>query len=97
MLLLLLVFAQYGAVLHELGHLSQGQRSEGATLRADAQLLENGVCLTCEAFAQVANPAAGGAPSLAACPAAVIPAPEPCYIVVGADAPTPRSRGPPQV
>lgn len=89
-----LVFAQCGAVLHELGHLKAGH-AHGAV--ADLQPTDDGVCPTCEAFAQIANPASGVAVDLAACPAEVIPAPEPCYSIVRASAPTPRSRGPPQV
>jgi hypothetical protein len=96
-LALSLVFAQHGAVLHELGHLVHQQRTEGTTLRADLQLLDHSPCLICEAFAQVANPAAAGVANLPLCPAAVIPTPAPCYGVVATDAPTPRSRGPPQV
>jgi len=97
LLALLLVFAQHGAVLHELGHLSHGDGASGTTLRADLHAPDGGLCLTCEAFAQVANPAAAGASDVAVCPAALLPTRDPCYAVVGADTPAPRSRGPPQV
>jgi hypothetical protein len=93
---LLLVFAQHGAVLHELSHLSHGTPSHGVTLRPGEQL-ENGLCLTCEAFAQVANPAAGASVSPAIDPAVLVPIPDPGYAIVGTDVPQPRSRGPPQV
>jgi hypothetical protein len=92
---LLLVFAQCGAVLHELGHLKPGHANGAAVV--DLQTTDDGVCPTCEAFAQIANPASGTALDLAACPAEFIPAPDPCYSIVRASAPTPRSRGPPQV
>ena len=94
---LLLVLAQHGALLHELGHLSQRTAAEGATLHPHAGVPESGLCLTCEAFSQVANPATAGAAQVAASPPALIPTPDPCYAIVAADAPTPRSRGPPQV
>ncbi len=92
---LLLVFAQTGAVLHEIGHLTSSQHA-GATLRAQP-LNDNATCPTCESFAQVATPASGAAPSLAASPAGLLPTPDLQYVIVAADVPTPRSRGPPQV
>ena len=96
LLSLLLVLVQHGAVVHELSHLAHGERSSGTSLRAD-QPLDRGPCLTCEAFAQIANPAAAGASQVPVCPAALLPTRDPCYSVVGADTPAPRSRGPPQV
>lgn len=92
---LLLVFAQHGAVLHELGHLSHGGRDGAPALRADVQIVE-GACSTCAAFAVVANPASGAINTLAASAAVYLPTPAPAYAVVAADTPTPRNRGPPQ-
>ena len=94
---LLLVLAQHGALLHELGHLSRGTAAAGTALQPHPGALESGACLTCEAFSQVANPATAGAAHVPASPAALIPTPAPRYAIVAADAPTPRSRGPPQV
>ncbi len=91
---LLLVFAQHGAVLHELGHLSHDGRAQGSALRA--QLPADSTCPTCEAFAQVANPASGAASTLSASAAVYLPTPAPVYAIVAADTPTPRNRGPPQ-
>jgi hypothetical protein len=91
---LLLVFAQNGVVLHELGHLSHGQPG-GATLRAEP-LKGGAACPTCESFAQVASPASGATPSLVTCPTGPLPTWEPCTTFVGAHSLTPRSRGPPQ-
>jgi hypothetical protein len=93
---LALLLAQQGAMLHELSHLSHAGHSAGSALSAELQATEGGLCPTCEAFAQIVNPAAAGATDLAVCPAAIIPAPDPCFTIVGTDAPTPRSRGPPQ-
>jgi len=92
-----LLLAQHGAMLHELSHLTHTGHSAGATLGAELQPAEGGLCPTCEAFAQIGNPATAAATDLAVCPAALIPAPEPRFTILGADAPTPRSRGPPQV
>jgi hypothetical protein len=97
LLSLLLVLVQHGAVVHELGHLSHGEHGSGTTVRVDAQPLDRGPCLTCEAFAQVTNPAAPGASHVAVCPPELLPTRDPCYAVIGADTPAPRSRGPPQV
>jgi len=91
---LLLVFAQHGAVLHELGHLGH---SAGATVQPDLHPSNGLVCQACEAYAQVANPAACTPASLPPDPAGFIPTPDPSYGIVGADSPTPRSRGPPSV
>jgi hypothetical protein len=95
-----LLLAQHGALLHELSHLTHAGHSAGAALSTELsaalQPAEGGLCPTCEAFAQIANPAAAGATDLAVCLAALIPAPDPRFTIVGTDAPTPRSRGPPQ-
>ncbi|HYB64426.1 MAG TPA: hypothetical protein VEC59_04115 [Steroidobacteraceae bacterium] len=91
---LLLVFAQHGAVLHELGHLSHGDRAQGSAL--SAQLPADSSCATCEAFTQVANPASGAAHTLSASAAVYLPIPVPVYAIIAADTLTPRSRGPPQ-
>jgi len=92
---LLLVSAQQGALLHEIGHFSRAPLTSGATLRAEP-LLENATCLTCEAFAQVANPAGAPVAGAAADPAAFVPIPESGCAIVAAEVPSPRSRGPPQ-
>jgi hypothetical protein len=94
MLSLLLVLAQHGAMLHGIGHLSHRDRTAGATIEA---LADGSPCTVCEAFAQVANPAVAAADSLDASPPGLLPTPDPSYPIVAADAPTPRSRGPPQV
>jgi hypothetical protein len=97
LLSVLLVLVQQGAVLHELGHLSGGGQHAGVALRAQAQGSGAAQCLSCEAFAQVANPASGAAVSTAADPATFIPIAGPDHAVASADSPTPRSRGPPSV
>lgn len=92
---LLLLFAQQGALLHELSHTYYTGRQLGAQVRHDDQLPDNSVCPACQAFAQVANPVGHSAPVLAVPPAAYLPSPSPTYHIIGAAAPTPRSRGPP--
>jgi hypothetical protein len=94
---LLLLLAQHGAVLHELSHLSHGTATHGAMLDVSDQLPDNGSCPTCQAFSQVANPATASAVVLVLSPADLIPTLDPSYAIVGAETPTPRSRGPPQV
>ena len=92
---LLLVFAQHGAVLHELGHLSHGDRGSTPAMRGDVHVID-GACSTCAAFAQVTNPAAGTASTLAASATVYLPTPAPVHAAVAAAVPTPRNRGPPQ-
>jgi len=93
----LLVFVQHGAVLHELGHLSHGEHDAGAVVRADVQPSNGGVCQSCEAYAQVATPAASTPPTVPLDPAALVRTPDPCHAIASADSPNPRSRGPPAV
>lgn len=93
---LLLVFAQQGAVLHEIGHLTQSADVHGVTGVSQQQPSQNAFCPACEAFAQVASAAPAPIAEVAVSRAAIVPIPEPSYLIIGADAPTARSRGPPQ-
>jgi len=92
---LLLVLVQQGAVLHELGHLSHGDRASVPSLQADPHN-SDADCPTCQAFAQVTNPASGTAGTLPASPAACLPMAAPIHAVIAAETLTPRSRGPPR-
>jgi len=96
MVSLLLLVAQHGALLHELGHYAHGAQTAGTALQGSSTL-DGGRCLTCEAFSQVTNPATAGAVHVPLSPAALTPIPDPSFGVAAANAPTPRSRGPPQV
>jgi hypothetical protein len=91
-LALLLVFAQQGAMLHELSHV---YRTGAPELQSQATLLDGKLCETCLAFAQAANPASGTmfVPPVVAAIRHV--SPEPQYSIIAAGAPAPRSRGPP--
>ena len=92
-LALLLLTAQLGAVLHEVGHICRVGTSVQAQVHGETVLEKT--CELCFAFSQVANPAGStvtvgqfepsscAAGSLVACAA------------TPADIPTPRSRGPP--
>ncbi len=93
----LVLFAQQGALLHELTHVYYSAHALGSQLRQDEQLPDDGACPTCQAFAQIAHPAVGSAVIVALPPAAYLPNPDPSYRMADADAPNPRSRGPPQV
>jgi hypothetical protein len=92
----LLVFVQQGAVLHELGHLSHGGPAGATAQPADPHGVKVAFCASCEGFAQAANLAAGVAPTVAVRSSGYLPTPDPRYAVIGANTPTPRSRGPPQ-
>ncbi len=91
-LLLLLLIAQQGAVVHELGHLSEVHGTE-AMLASGAV---DAACALCPAYAQVVTPAFSHSfhvPLLArAAPPRSAP---PLFSAVDAAVPTPRSRGPP--
>jgi hypothetical protein len=93
----LLVFVQHGAVLHELGHLGQAGRNSGPALHTDLHAAGTATCPTCEAYAQIANPVATSAHAVAVVPAALLRTPDPGHSIPAIDAPTARSRGPPQV
>src|SRR5215469_10247344 len=91
LLALLLVLDQQGALLHELGHLHRGADAAAVTLHAEAHPAEGPGCPTCEAFAQIANPASAAVHTVPLCPAAFLPTPDPCYSIAGAQALSPRS------
>jgi hypothetical protein len=91
-LALLLVFAQQGAVLHELSHV---YRTGAVELKDNANVVDVSKCALCLAFAQVANPASASAVVLPLAPAIPHPVTEPEYSIIAAAAPSPRSRGPP--
>src|SRR5262249_34620125 len=92
-LALLLLFAQFGAVLHEVSHISRVSTNVRAQVHADIAL--DRTCLLCLAFSQVSNPA-GNSVNVAhfepsSCAADAAP---PCS-VIPRDVLAPRSRGPP--
>jgi hypothetical protein len=91
-LALLLVFAQQGAMLHELSHV---YRTGTAHLQNEDTRLDGKLCEVCLAFAQVANPASGTliVPPTIAAVRHVRRDPE--FSIIAADAPAQRSRGPP--
>lgn len=91
-LALLLVFAQQGAMLHELSHV---YRTGATELKNDATLLDGKVCETCLAFAQAANPASGTMFMPPVVAATRYVSAEPQYSIIATGAPAPRSRGPP--
>ncbi len=92
---ILLLMAEQGAWLHELSHTYYSGRALHAEMSQGDGLVDNNLCLTCQAFAQVANPVSGAPAPLHVPPATFLRSPDPAYHVVGAETPTPRSRGPP--
>jgi hypothetical protein len=92
-LLLLLLWAQQGAVDHELSHFSSAGQAE---LRVDVGGAVDAQCALCPAFAQVVTPAFSHSfhiPTLIRAAAQLLP--EPRFAPVNAAVPQPRSRGPP--
>jgi len=94
-LLLLLLTAQQGAVVHELSHLTGAGHSQ---IGAAAQAAADTTCELCPAFAQVITPAFSHSfhlPLLVRSESTVTP--EPRFVGVDATVPRPRSRGPPSL
>src|SRR5579871_2498606 len=92
-LLLLLIGAQQGALVHEIGHLTT---SPDSGVRMQSDRAADMSCALCPVFAQVVTPAFSHTfqiPRLAHLgPEA---ASEPRFRVIDASVPRPRSRGPP--
>jgi hypothetical protein len=94
-LLLLLMVAQQGAVVHELSHVSGDNHVD---LRAQPDGAADKTCALCPAFAQVVTPAFSHSfhiPLLVRF--ALEPVSEPRYAAIDAAVPRPRSRGPPSL
>ena len=94
-LLLLLIVAQQGAVVHELSHVSGASDGE---LRVQSNGAADTTCAQCPAFAQVVTPAFSHSfhiPLLVRFALEVIS--EPRYLAIDATVPRPRSRGPPSL
>ncbi len=91
-LLLLLITAQQGAVVHELGHVTGAYGADAKVLTG----VTDTTCAQCPAFAQVNTPAFSHSfdvPLLVR--TALTSSAEPLYAVIDAAVPSPRSRGPP--
>jgi hypothetical protein len=91
-LLLLLITAQQGSVVHELSHLNG---ANGAQVKVDSGAA-NSTCALCPAYAQASAPVVGHSfevPLLIR--AAFIAGARPLIAIVEAAVPTARSRGPP--
>ena len=91
---LLLVFAQQGAMLHELSHIRPAGSGQ---VRYENDLVAGKICDICAAFAQVGNPASAPVAALPAVAAVRYYVPAPLYSIVAVEALPPRSRGPPRV
>jgi len=91
-LLLLLITAQQGAVVHDLAHVSA---TSGTAVKVVSGITDT-ACALCPAFAQVNTPAFSHSfqvPLLVR--TALNISAEPLYAVIDAAVPSPRSRGPP--
>jgi hypothetical protein len=94
-LLLLLMVAQQGAVVHELSHVF---RTGNAELKLESGGVADTTCALCPAFAQVTTPAVSHAfhvPLLGR--SAPLRAAELPSSAIDASVPKPRSRGPPSL
>jgi len=94
-LLLLLLLAQQGAVVHDLSHVF---RAADAELKVQSGGVADTTCALCPAFAQAATPAFSHAfhvPPLGRC--SPLLASEPPPAAIDASVPRPRSRGPPSL
>ena len=94
-LLLLLIAAQQGALVHELGHVFGAIDGD---LRVQSDPAADTTCALCPAFAQVVTPAFSHSfhiPLLVRC--APEPVSEPRFRAIDAAVPRPRSRGPPSL
>ncbi len=102
-LLLLLMTAEQGAVVHELSHYSGATRGiqsgdTNADVRIDARGSADANCALCPAFAQVLTPAFSHSlqvPLLVR--AGLQRSPDAGYLALETAVPTPRSRGPPSL
>lgn len=91
-LLLLLIAAQQGAVVHQLSHVGGVDNTyfKAASGSADSR------CALCPAFAQVNSPAFSHSFDIPLLVRLTLElSAEPLYAVIGTSAPRPRSRGPP--
>jgi hypothetical protein len=94
---ILLLLAQHGAVMHQLSHAYYSSHAPGTELTQDQQLPDDAVCVTCHAFGQLAHTICGSLTSPVLPLASLLRVPDRVYSIIGAKAPTARSRGPPQV
>jgi hypothetical protein len=92
-LVLLVIAAQQGAVVHEVGHLSGS--AHGANFGVESGAIDGG-CALCPAFAQVVSPAFSHSIPLPPLVRAELErSPEPRLEAIGSPVLTPRNRGPP--
>ena len=93
---LLMLLAQQGAWLHQLGHAAYSAGAHAQVLaQQPSEADEGGPCPTCQSFGQISFSASANAPQLAFLAPGYLPGTEPRIAVIAATQPTPRSRGPP--
>ena len=91
---LLMLLAQQGAWLHQLGHAACSAHEQAMAQQADDRA--NGArCPTCQSFSQVSFAASATAVHSAFLPPAYLPGSEPRFAFVPVTQPRPRNRGPP--
>lgn len=92
-LALLLLTAQFGAVLHEVSHICRVGTNVHERVHSDTALEK--ICDLCVAFSQVATPAGNSVAAAEFAPTSCRAGPLSLCTVDTADVLTPRSRGPP--
>lgn len=93
---LMLLLTQQGAALHELTHVYYTAQQSGAQLSEDQHLPDMEHCPVCRSFAQVGTSACGTDHRLDPPLPGLLRVPDRVYSIIGARAPTARSRGPPE-
>jgi len=91
-----LLLVQQGMVLHELSHAYYTTQHSGSHLSGGQHGQDTEHCPLCRSFAQVGASVCGADQSLDLPPAARLRVPDRVYSIIGAKAPTARSRGPPK-
>jgi hypothetical protein len=94
---LLMLWAQQGAWLHQLGHVSYSAQPHQALAKGSDHDFDNDRCPTCQAFSQVSFSATSELPQVAFIAPSLLKSPKPHFIILAIERPTPRSRGPPSV
>ena len=93
LLLVVMLLSQQGAVLHEIGHLTDEASQQSQHHHPAGEKF----CVTCLAFAAIGGAAAQGLPTLALLDARFAVPKAEVVRVVAAEPPSHRSRGPPLV
>jgi hypothetical protein len=93
---LVLLLVQQGAALHELSHTYYTAQHSGSHLSGGQHGQDMEHCPLCRSFAQVGASVCSANQTVHVPPASQLRVPDRVYSIIGAKAPTARSRGPPE-